>query len=153
MARRRSVNFEILTNRTALTTQISRKSNAPEYQVHSNGTLAASGTPLLPAGTERRAESSVRTVPSQVGPVSWACGLSKSARKTDATGAKSEMHRRVGIDLSTCRYQSRPTKLRLREFPRRSFMTVCPSWSSLDCHRIASTKEVRNVQATYDACP
>jgi hypothetical protein len=40
MARRRSVNFEILTNRTALATQISRKSNAPEYQVHSNGTLA-----------------------------------------------------------------------------------------------------------------
>jgi hypothetical protein len=45
LARRRSVSFRIETNRTALTTQISRKSNAPVYQVHRNGTLA--GYPLF----------------------------------------------------------------------------------------------------------
>ncbi|HWX53891.1 MAG TPA: hypothetical protein VN176_04790 [Verrucomicrobiae bacterium] len=44
LARRRSVSFRIYTNRTAMTTAISRKSNAPEYQIHPNGTLG--GHPL-----------------------------------------------------------------------------------------------------------
>jgi hypothetical protein len=44
LARRRSVSFRIYTNRTPMTTAMSRKSNAPEYQIHPNGTL--NGHPL-----------------------------------------------------------------------------------------------------------
>lgn len=40
LARRRSVSFRIYTNRTPMTTAISRKSSAPEYQLRPNGMLS-----------------------------------------------------------------------------------------------------------------